>query len=543
MLNTLMQLRVRTRLLLLGALALLGLLVLSAFSVRDLHSTLLEDRKDKVKSQVESAAGVVRHFHALSKSGVLSDSDAKKAAVEALRGVRYSGPEYFFIFNTAYVYQLLPTKPEFEGQNKGDMKDSNGKLIIVEMVKAAQAGGGYVDYFFSKPGSPEPAPKISYATLIPEWDWVVGTGVYTDDIDKTFRGKMLMVMLQLLVLAALLAALVWQITRSILAQLGGEPADGIRVMQRVADGDLRVDVGNPPAGSMLAALGGMVNSLRIVLQDIARDARTLDQRATQVANSSREISVASGRQADATTSMAAAMEELTVSINHISSGSGTAEQASHKATALASEGVGRVREATAAIEGISGNVSHAGEQIRSLDAKAREVSGIAAEIKEIAEQTNLLALNAAIEAARAGEQGRGFAVVADEVRKLAERTSSATVNIGQMLSSIQSETLTVVDVMNDVLPQVDRGVELSRGVANLLGEIHSGTETALLHLREVASATREQGVASNSIAAQVEEISQMAEETSSTVNLAAESAGGIAEVAHNLRAVVDRFRV
>jgi methyl-accepting chemotaxis protein len=511
--------------------------------VRDLHGTLQEDRKDKVKSQVESAAGLIRHFQSLAKSGQLNEADAKKAAIESLRGVRYSGSEYFFIFNTEYVYQLLPTKPEFEGQNKGDMKDTNGKLIIVEMVKAAQAGGGYVDYFFSKPGSPEPAPKISYATLIPEWNWVVGTGVYVDDIDQVFRMKMLFGFVQLLVLAILLAALAWQITRSILRQLGGEPVDGIRVMQRVAEGDLQVDVGNPPAGSMLAALGAMVSSLRGVIQDITRDAQTLDQRATQVANSSREISVASGRQADATTSMAAAMEELTVSINHISNGSGTAEQASLQATGLASDGVVRVREATASIESISGSVSNAGEQIRLLDSKAREISGIAAEIKQIAGQTNLLALNAAIEAARAGEQGRGFAVVADEVRKLAERTSVATVNIEQMLSSVQSETQTVVGVMDEVLPQVDRGVALSRGVASLLEEIHASTEMTLGHLREVASATREQGVASNSIAVQVEEVSQMAEETSTTVQLAAESASGIEHVAHNLNAVVARFRL
>ncbi len=195
------------------------------------------------------------------------------------------------------------------------------------------------------------------------------------------------------------------------------------------------------------------------------------------------------------------------------------------------------------MEHIARSVSGATEQIQELDSKTKAISGIAAVIKDIAGQTNLLALNAAIEAARAGEEGRGFAVVADEVRKLAERTSCATVDIERMLLAIQGETEQVVILMQAALPEVDRGVALARHVADSLRQIHQGAESTLEHLQEVSSATREQSIASNSIAVRVEDISQMVEETSVAIRHSADSARSVEQIASELKDMVGRFRI
>ena len=163
-------------------------------------------------------------------------------------------------------------------------------------------------------------------------------------------------------------------------------------------------------------------------------------------------------------------------------------------------------------------------------------------IKDIAGQTNLLALNAAIEAARAGEQGRGFAVVADEVRKLAERTSSATVEIEQMIAGIQADTVQVVGVMDAALPQVAAGVKAAEGAAESLRQIKDGAQSTLTSIREVADATKEQSIASTSIAQKVEEIATMVDETTAAMQSNAATAAKMEEIAGELSRLVSRFR-
>lgn len=293
---------------------------------------------------------------------------------------------------------------------------------------------------------------------------------------------------------------------------------------------------------MLGTLATTVGQLRGMMTEVGRNAEALRENAGSLAGVARGVADKAQSQSDATSAIAAGVEEMTVSINHISDSARDTASNSSAAVELAVRGEARTGEAAGEMTRIAQTVDGASLKIQELVGRAKEIASIANVIKEIAAQTNLLALNAAIEAARAGEQGRGFAVVADEVRGLAERTAGATVQIEDMIKGIQKDTGGAVDVMASVTAQVQSGVAQVHSAAESLREIREGAGLALERIRDVADATKEQSAASNSIAQQVEQIAQMVDGTSSAMRDAAKAVEDLERLSAGLNEVVGRFR-
>ena len=537
------HLKVATRIRLLAALMLLGMLAIGLVSLFQLKENMLEDRKDKTHNLVEVGLGILAHHHRLVQDGKLSEPEAQQAARESLREIRYAENDYYFIFDTNHVYVLYPSKPEFEGQNKKDLQDSDGKFLIQELVATARQGGGFVGYRFPRAGQPQAEPKLSYSALFAPWNWVIGTGIYVDDIDRQYRAVAILLGGLSGVLLLGLGLLGWLIGNSVLAQLGGEPTAAQAAMRQVAQGDLAVSVGDPPPDSLLDSLGTMIAALRALVIEIDSEADALVSDAAEIKRASNAVAGAASQQSDATSSMAAAIEQLTVSSSHISENARETESNSSNAMALASQGRERADQASQAIQTIATTMTDASERIRALEDRANQISSIAGVIKGIAGQTNLLALNAAIEAARAGEQGRGFAVVADEVRKLAERTATATLEIEQMIVGIQRDTVGAVEAMNKALPELEVGVTLANSASESLRTIEDGAGYTLKRIHEVADTTREQAAASNAIAQHVDQIARMVEDTTVTIRGTADTANRLEAMALNLKRQIARFRV
>ena len=541
------KLKLSTKIALLVAASLLGLLFAVIYSATSMRNDMFEARRLQIRSVTEAVYNTLTDIDAQAKAGKLTNEQAKKAGIDALRTARYGGSdgktEYFYAYTMKGV-NTFHIRPEFMGQDLLEkIKDGQGRYVIKDLLAALQGKrSAFVDSSFPRPGSQVSVPKLQFIMHFEPWDWMIGTGVFTDDIDAAFRSRLWSELGVILFILIVEIALAVYITRNVLRQVGGEPEVANGIMARVATGDLSGEIPPAPSGSMLDSMGQMVAALRLMMRDINALSGQLARGAEQISTSSREVAQAAHKQSDATSSMAAAIEEMTVSINHISDNAKDTQQYSSSSLELSHSGVERIEGATREIRDIAVSVSAASDRIRKLEARARQISTIASVIKDIANQTNLLALNAAIEAARAGEQGRGFAVVADEVRKLAERTSTATVEIEQMISGIETDTVEVVQAMDATLPEVDEGISAAEEAATALRQIKDGATTTLEHIREVADSTREQSLASDNIAQKVEEIASMVEETSAAMQASAETAARLEQIASELNTLVGRFR-
>ena len=523
--------------------ALLGLLLLGAFQILHLRSQLLEDRKVTLQAAVDIAVNTTKGYYAQESKGELTKEQAQKLAKEALSSMRYLGEEYFYVYDSKGAGVMHPVRPEYVGKSHWDRQDKTGAYTVRNMVQAALDKRGFVETQTPRPGSEVQVPKLHYLQHFVPWDWVIGTGLYVDDLDAIFYQQLRNASLVIFLVLLIVGAVAWWVARAILAQIGGEPADAMAAMSQVAAGDLTVSLSAAKGGSLLGELNHLVQALRQMMEEIARGAGQVASSARDISDTSGKVAAANASETDATQTMAAAMEELTVSITHVSSNANETARHASDAADLAGQGEKSVEAVANNITTMAGTVANAADKVRTLSVNTQEVARIASVIKDIAGQTNLLALNAAIEAARAGEQGRGFAVVADEVRVLAERTEKATLEISGVVDRIQSETLNAAKIMDAALPEAEKARATAEETTGLLHRIAEGSRAAQDLVREVAASTREQSEASTSLAQQVERIANQIEHTGESMNSNARAAHSLLETAQSLKAATERFRV
>ncbi|HRP96016.1 MAG TPA: methyl-accepting chemotaxis protein [Rhodocyclaceae bacterium] len=313
----------------------------------------------------------------------------------------------------------------------------------------------------------------------------------------------------------------------------------------LATGDLRprIELGTRDELSVVAtSFNRMADAFVHLMQSVRHGADQVLDAAQRMAASSEHITRGSAAQSDSAAGMAAAIEEMTVSVDQISSNGQQADAIARKAGKLSEQGATMVDTVVAEISKIASSVNHSADLVDALGKRSDEITSIVNVIREIADQTNLLALNAAIEAARAGESGRGFAVVADEVRKLAERTGKSTEEIATMVAAIQAGTRRAVESMREGVERVNDGVALAERAGSAMGDIRQCTTEAVAAIADISGALREQSAASTEIAKNVETIAQMAEENSTEVGDNARTATQLNELARQLDAEIGQFR-
>lgn len=466
---------VSRRLWALGVFSLVALVISAGLLISDKRRQMMNDRRLATKHVVEVAAGVIEAFAQREATGELSRDQAQAAARETLKTLRYEGSEYLWVHTLDLTMVMHPTKPELDGKSLAAMKDPLGVPMFVTMNEVVRANGaGFVEYHWPKPGSAQPVPKVSYVQGLSRWGWVVGSGIYVDDVASAFWADVARLSALLAVIGAVLLVGVTYVVRSILRPLH----QAMRVAERTASGDLSHPIDADPAGdelsALLASLGTMQRQLQVTVAGIRRVAQVIQGSVHETQRGNEEVERRAQEQVVRLEETASTIEEL----------SATVRQNAHTAQSVDT----KAREAAEAAVTTGEIVDAVVAKMNQMTADARRIGDISTVIDDIAFQTSILALNASVEAARAGEHGRGFSVVANEVRELALRSASSAREIKQLIASTSTQIQAGATIARSAGEAVKGVVQNARGLSALVSDITSATGQQSLALEQATQA-------------------------------------------------------
>ncbi len=498
--------------------AVLGVVILATIFLVSERRLLLEERQNGVRQTVEVAHGLLVQYQDMAASGKITEAEAKQRALAEVKMLRYSGDEYFWINDMQPKMLMHAIKPELDGTDLSDNKDPAGKRLFVDMVNTVKAdGAGFVPYMWPKPGKADPVPKISYVKGFAPWGWVIGTGVYVDTVDAAMLQRTSGFAIGSLLLIGLMLGIGLLISRSILKQLGGEPAYAADVTQRIAGGNLAVaiELKHPNEPSLLVAIASMRDKFAAIVHQVRDGSEGVATASAEIAQGNTDLSARTESQASALQETAASMEQLSATVHQNADNARQANQLAKAASSTAVQG-GEV-------------VAQVVDTMKGINDSSRKIADIIGVIDGIAFQTNILALNAAVEAARAGEQGRGFAVVASEVRSLAGRSAAAAKEIKTLIS--------------DSVQRVEQGTALVDQAGSTMTEVVSSIRRVTDIMGEISAASGEQSAGVSQVGEAVSSMDQVTQQNAALVEQMAAAASSLKSQAHDLVEVVAVFRL
>lgn len=492
----------------------------------------------------------LKHYTQIALISIANQSP--EASIETLRSLSYGNNDYFWINDLNHVMISHPD-PNLMGKDLSDLKDVNGVYFLRELVKVAkEKREGYAAYAWKKLGEEKPSPKLSYVKEIPGSDWMLGTGVYIDDIDAMMikernqtRAEIASLIIKNIIAAILITVIISLIYVYFFNQNLNKPMAGIVKTLQGFNNDLTLRVrGNfkHEFNQLASSFNGLIEELHQIISKLAHVSVKVNSYVNDISAAVEEQAAVTSEQSASVTEITSTMEEFSATSTQIAEHANSVSQIASKTLEGTKKGAIAAEQFWSKMEEIHQGNQNSLKEIVELGRKSKEITKVMEIINNIADQTKLIAFNAALEASSAGESGKRFGVVAAEIRRLADNVMESTGEIESRGHEIQEAINHLVIASEKESKAIREGMEYSKNTADLLISIVGGAESTSGAAKQISLSTQQQKTASDPVVTALREIDEGARQTSEAISHISLISRDLSVLSDNLKDLVGKFR-
>jgi methyl-accepting chemotaxis protein len=589
--------RISTRLSLLVGLALTIFAAALVYSLYHYQDAMVTERKSKLAAMDQSMLTLFKHYHELETAGTLTREEAQTRAKDAVRALRYEDSGYFWINDMNAVIVMHPIKPALDGTDQSGMADPTGKHIFTEFVKAVKAsptGQDFVDYYWPKPGFEEPVLKYSHVAGFAPWGWIVGTGVYADDLAALFRSNAIGMAIILAAggLAIVLAA--YAIVKSVTGPVLRLKA----AMQAISEEDVSSDV---PETDRKDEIGEMAKVVSVLRQSVAeraelriREGEQQERLDAERSEGERRQRAVSQSQTDAMQTVGQALErlaggDLTVSIDVIAPEYAKLREDFNRAVDALSSVINAISRSTDVVHGsasgiaeAANNLSHRTEQqaasleetaaaldeitatVRNASERAAEASRMVAETKQSTNRSGTIVRDAVAAMSRIEDASSRIGQIIGVIDEIAFQTNLLALNAGveaarageagrgfavvaqevrELAQRSANAAKEIKGLISNSAAEVGTGVALVRSTGDALTEIETLVNKVNEQVTSIATSSREQATGLAEVNTAVNQMDQMTQQNAAMVEETNAAGQTLTRESEQLKTLLGNFRL